>query len=152
MANPIAFKPPAVDPRTELNRRLEAAPAEHAEALLVLWDILQSAHDAGALDAVHGLMTGRDAIAGKLAEYAKLPESVNGIRNLISLAKIAGAIEPDALERLAKAAVSANEEQIRETNPPGLWRIFRRGTNENSRRGLSFLSRLIESLGCALKH
>jgi uncharacterized protein YjgD (DUF1641 family) len=152
MANPIQFKPPAVDPRTELSRRLEAAPTEHAEALLVVWDILQSAHDAGALDAVHGLMVGRDAIAGKLAEYAKLSESANAIRNLISLAKIAGALEPETLERLAKSMVAASKAQGQETKPPGLWRIFRRATNEDGRRGLSFLTLLIESVGRALKH
>jgi uncharacterized protein YjgD (DUF1641 family) len=151
MANPIAFKPPPVDPRKELTRRLESAPTEHAEALLVVWDILQSAHDTGTLDAVHGLMVGRDAIAGKLAEYAKLPESTNGIRNLISLMKIAGALEPETLERLAKSVATASEVQAREAKPPSLWCIFRRGTNEDSRRGLSFLTLLIESAGQALK-
>ncbi len=35
MANPIHFSP-KVDPQTELQRRLKAAPEEHAEALLVL--------------------------------------------------------------------------------------------------------------------
>jgi uncharacterized protein YjgD (DUF1641 family) len=151
MANPIAFKPPQVDPRTELGRRLESAPTEHAEALLVVWDILQSAHDNGTLDAVHGLMVGRDAIAGKVAEYAKLQESENGIRNLISLVKIAGALEPEALEKLAKAMVAASEDQKRETKPPGLWTLLRRGTSEDSRRGLSFLTRMLESVGRAVR-
>ncbi len=60
MANPLIFKPAAVDPKTELNRRLAAAPTEHAEALLVAWDILQTAHDEGVLDTLHGLIGAKD--------------------------------------------------------------------------------------------
>jgi uncharacterized protein YjgD (DUF1641 family) len=151
MANPLQFKPPAVDPRTELNRRLDAAPAEHAEALLVVWDLLQAAHDNGTLDAAHGLVVGRNTIFGKLAEYAKLPESVNAMRNLISLAKIAGAIEPETLERLSMRAAAATEEQAREEKPPGLWHLFHRATSEDSRRGLAFVIRLVSGLGQSMK-
>jgi len=151
MANPIAFKPPPVDPRTELTRRLEAAPVEHAEALLAAWDVLQAAHDQGLLDAVHGVMVGRDTIFGKLAEYAKLPESVNGIRNMISLMKIAGALDPVAMEKMAKAMVAANEEHAREDKPPGVWHLFRRATGEDGRRGLSLLVRMLSALGRGMK-
>ena len=47
MAIPISFKPQPVDPHQELMRRVDAAPREHAEALLVAWDLLQTAHDQG---------------------------------------------------------------------------------------------------------
>jgi uncharacterized protein YjgD (DUF1641 family) len=151
MANPIAFKPPAVDPRTELNRRLDAAPTEHAEALLVVWDILQSAHDTGTLDTVHGLITGRDTIFAKLAEYAKTPESTNAIRNMISLAKIAAAIEPETLEKLSKLLVAAEAEHKQERKPPSLWQLVRRTTSQDSRRGISFLTRLLAALGRSMK-
>jgi uncharacterized protein YjgD (DUF1641 family) len=151
MANPIVFKPPVADPRTELNRRLDAAPTEHAEALLVVWDILQSAHETGTLDAVHGLIAGRDTIFARLAGYAKAPESTNAIRNMISLAKIAGALEPETLEKLAKSLVAAEAEHKQEGKPPSLWKLIRRGTGEDSRRGLSFLTRLLGALGHSMK-
>jgi uncharacterized protein YjgD (DUF1641 family) len=140
-----------VDPRTELTRRLEAAPVEHAEALLVAWDVLQAAHDQGALDIVHGALAGRDTIFGKLAEYAKLPESVNGIRNVISLMKVVGSIEPERLEQLAKAMAAANEEHAREDKPPSAWQLFRRATNEDGRRGLSFVVQMLSALGRGVK-
>jgi len=89
MANPIAFKPAPVDPKHELQRRITAAPVEHGEALLVAWDVLDTAHRQGILDTLHGLLGAKDTIAGKLSEYAKLPEGINGIRNLLALAKIA---------------------------------------------------------------
>ena len=44
MANPLPFKLAITDPHQELERRLARAPREHAEALLVAWDLLQTAH------------------------------------------------------------------------------------------------------------
>jgi hypothetical protein len=112
MANPIPFKPALVDPRTELTRRLEAAPTEHAEALLVAWNILQTAHDEGVLDTVHGLIGAKDTIFAKLAEYS---------------------------------------EHQQETKSPSLFQLARRANTEDSRRGLSFLTLILSSLGRALK-
>lgn len=151
MANPIAFKPPAVDPRTELNRRLEAAPTEHAEALLVAWDILQTAHDEGLLDAFHGLVSAKDTIFATLAEYAKQPEGIDGIRNFIALTRVFAALDPEMLDKFSKAVTSAKEEHLREQKPPGLWHLGRRAASEDSRRGLSFLTRMLSVLGQSLK-
>lgn len=152
MANPLPFRPTPVDPRIEQERRLAAAPTEHAEALLVAWDILQSAHDQGLLDTVHGLVHAKDYIAGKLAEYAALPESVAGIRNILAAAKILAALDPEVLDRLSKAVINASEEHKREQNPPGLWQIAKRANSEEGRRGLSFLTHLLSSLGRSLKN
>jgi uncharacterized protein YjgD (DUF1641 family) len=151
MANPLKFKPPAVDPRTELNRRLAAAPQEHAEALLVAWDVLQTAHDQGVLDAFHGLIAAKDTVFGTLAEYAKLPEGAAGIRNFIALTRIFATIDPETLTRLSDSLVAANQQYQREQKPPSLWQLARRATSENSRRGLSFMTLLLSGIGGSLK-
>jgi uncharacterized protein YjgD (DUF1641 family) len=151
MANPIAFRPPAVDPRTELNRRLEAAPKEHAEALLVAWDILQSAHDQGVLDAFHGLIAAKDTIFATLAEYAKMPEGAAAIRNFIALTKMFATIDPKTLDHITKSMTAATEEHRQEEKPPGLWQLARRVNSEDSRRGLSFVTLLLARFGRALK-
>lgn len=151
MANPIAFKPAPVDPKLELERRLAAAPKEHAEALLVAWDVLQSAHDKGLLDMLHGAIESRDAIMGKIAVYARTPEGVGGIRNLLAAAKILAEIDPEVLDRLSRAMASAKEEHGREAEAPSLLTIARRAGGEDSRRGLSFLTLALENLGRALK-
>ena len=70
MANPIHFTPKRVDPHKELQRRLQAAPEQHAEALLVLFDVIEEAHDQGLLDLLHGAVGSKNAIAAKLAYYA----------------------------------------------------------------------------------
>lgn len=151
MANPITFKPLPVDPHLDLERRLHAAPREHAAALLVVYDIIQAAHDNGLLDTAHGLISARDAIAGKLAEYAKTPEGETAIRNLLASAKILASLDPEILDQLSRAIATASEQHKQEQKPPSLWQLFKRTNTEDSRRGLSFLTMLLTSLGRSLK-
>ena len=151
MANPLQFKPVRTDPRTELQRRLAEAPTKHAEALLVAWDILQSAHDEGILDILHGLVEAKDTIAGKLAEYAKTPEGIAALRNLLAAAKILAALDPETLDHLSKSIVTASQQQKVEEKPPSLWQLFKRTNSEDGRRGLSFVTLLLSSFGKSLK-
>ncbi len=151
MANPIAFKPNPVDPKLELERRLAEAPMEHGEATLVAWDVLQTAHDEGMLDLLQGLIGAKDTIAGKLAEYAKLPEGVAGMRNFLAFAKILTALDPEVLNCLANALSTASIEHKRELKPPSLFQLIRRVRSEDSRRGLSFLTLMLSGLGQSLK-
>jgi uncharacterized protein YjgD (DUF1641 family) len=150
MANPLPFKPLSVDPRSEHARQLAAAPTEHAEALLVAWDLLQTAHDQGILDLLNGLVGAKNTVAGKLADYALLPESIAAMRNLISLMKILSAFEPETLDCIAEAVRTASIEHREEVTPPSLFRIARRAMSEDSRRGLSFLTLLLSGLGQSL--
>ena len=150
MANPLQFKV-VVDPKRELQRRLDDAPVEHAEALLVGYDILQRAHDNGLLDLVHGLVGGRDIIAAKLAEYGKLPGGVAAIRNLLAAGKILMALDPETLDQLSKSIVTATGQHKAETRPPSLWQLAKRATSEDSRRGLSFMTLLLGAIGRSLQ-
>jgi uncharacterized protein YjgD (DUF1641 family) len=167
MAHPIVFKPVPVDPHLELMHRVEAAPREHAEALLVLWDLLQTSHDKGLLDLALGLVQGKDIITGKLAEAANLPESVAAIRNGMALARVLGSLDPDMLQRLAKglddaskqkvaseqqAAMHGSQEKAKsDEKTPGLFAIAKRALSADGRRGLGFATELLVSLGRALK-
>jgi uncharacterized protein YjgD (DUF1641 family) len=151
MANPIAFTPAPVDPHLELMRRLNAAPREHAEALLVAYDLLQTAHDEGLLDTVHGMIGAKDTIFGKLAEYAKTPEGIAGIRNLLAGLKILTALDPETLDELSRAVAIAAVEHKRELKPPSLFQIAKRAANEDGRRGLSFMTLLLTHVGRAIK-
>lgn len=151
MANPITFKPLPVDPHFELERRLNAAPREHAEALLVIYDILQTAHDNGVLDTAHGLVSARDTIFGNLAEYAKTPEGEAGIRNLLAGVKAFAALDPEVLDRLSRSIVDASQQHKQEQKTPSLWQLFQRANSEDGRRGLSFLTLLLSGLGRSLR-
>jgi len=151
MAKPIAFQPIPVDFKADLQRRLEKAPDEHAAALLAAYDVLEAAYDEGLLDMLHGLIASKDTIITTLSRYASQPEGVAGIRNLLTAAKILTEFDPKLLDQISKAMSSATREHQKEQKPPSLWQLFRRSTNEDSRRGLSFLTLLLAGLGRSLK-
>jgi uncharacterized protein YjgD (DUF1641 family) len=141
MANPIRFKPQRVDPHLELQHRLEAAPVQHAEALLVLFDILEEAHEQGLLDLVHGAVGSKNAIAAKLAFYAKQPVGVQALRNLLIFGDVLGSLDPVILADTKKEILEWREE------PPSLWQLFRRATSRDGRRGLAMILGLVSGIG-----
>jgi uncharacterized protein YjgD (DUF1641 family) len=151
MAKPIAFKPVPVDFKADLQRRLEQAPDEHAAALLAAYDVLEAAYDEGLLDILHGMIASKDTIITTLARFASQPEGVTGIRNLLTAAKILAELDPEVLEHVSKAMTTATEEYKREQRPPSLFQLAKRANSEDSRRGLSFMTLILSSLGRSLK-
>jgi uncharacterized protein YjgD (DUF1641 family) len=147
MANPISFTPRAVDPKQELQLRLADAPRQHAEALLVAYDVLEEAHKQGILDALHGAIGAKDTILGLMAKYAAEPESVSGLRNLIALGKVLGSLDPEPISRLSKEMSTAMQNHRKEEKPPTLWQLFKRVRQPEARRGLSFLTSILAALG-----
>jgi uncharacterized protein YjgD (DUF1641 family) len=151
MAKPIAFKPAAVNFKADLQRRLEKAPEEHAAALLAAYDVLEAAYDEGLLDILHGMIASRDTIISTLARFASQPEGVTGIRNLLTAAKILAELDPEVFEHVSKAMLSATLEYKLEQKPPSLFQLAKRASSEDSRRGLSFMTLILSSLGRSLK-
>lgn len=150
MAIPIPYRRPEVDPHTELMRQLEAAPRDHAEALLVAWQLLQTAHDKGLLDLAHGLMGGRDHVALEMGRAMKSGEVVNLVRNSIALGGLLASLDPERLHRLSQEFGKAYAEKPEE-KPPSLWQLFKRATSEDGRRGLAFFTRLLTGVGSATR-
>jgi uncharacterized protein YjgD (DUF1641 family) len=151
MAKPIAFKPPTVDFKADLQRRLEKAPDEHAAALLAAYDVLEAAYDQGLLDILHGLIASKDTIITTLSRYASQPEGIAGIRNLLTAAKILTELDPEVLSQVSKVMATATGEHKREQTPPSLFQLAKRATSEDSRRGLSFVTLLLSSFGRSLR-
>ena len=149
MASSISFKSQPFDPHQELMKRVDAAPREHAEALLVAWDLLQTANDKGILDLAQGLIGGRDVIAGKLAEAGKSDEGVAALRNALAVGRILAAFDPDMLQRMAKSFEADGKALRVEKKPPSLWQLFRRVTSEDGRRGIGFVTALLAKVGAA---
>ncbi len=150
MANPLPFRV-HVDPKLELQRQLDAAPIENAEALLVGYDILKTAHANGTLDLINGLVGGRDVIVATLVDYAKLPGGIAAIRNLLEAGKIFTMLDPETLEHVFSALTEAAAQHRAEAKPPSLWQLARRATSEDSRRGLSFMTLLLGAIGKSLR-
>jgi uncharacterized protein YjgD (DUF1641 family) len=74
------------------------------------------------------------------------PEVVHGIRNFIILTKLFGSLDPKLLEHLAnavpKALVDAKTEK-----PLGLFQLVGKLSNADTRRMLTIMTRVLESLG-----
>jgi uncharacterized protein YjgD (DUF1641 family) len=151
MAKPIEFKPITAHFKADLQRRLEKAPDEHAAALLAAYDVLEAAYDEGLLDILHGMIASKETIITTLSRYAKQPEGIAGIRNLLTAVKILTELDPEVLDHVSKVMASATEEHKREQTPPSLFQIAKRANSEDGRRGLSFLTMVLSGFGRSLK-
>src|SRR5947209_270480 len=96
MAQPIAFRVPENIKPANLER-LRNAPAEHADALLSGYELLQILHDRGVLNLLRGLVGGGDALIGTIAAAADTPDAIRAIRNFLLLTKFFASIPPDVL-------------------------------------------------------
>jgi uncharacterized protein YjgD (DUF1641 family) len=151
MANPLPYVTRKADPRTELQRRLAEAPTEHAEALLVAYDLLGEAHRQGLLHALHGAVRAKDTIVSELARYAADPVAINALRHVIAVGKMVGSFDPEPISSLAREAYTAMETHKQETEPPSMWQLFRRISHKDTRRGLAFLTAMLGALGRATR-
>jgi len=147
MGAPIRFQPLAQDPREELHARLEAAPIEHAEALLAAYDILQGLQDRGILAALKGVLSASDLLLETVVETAKTPEAIRTIRNLILLSKKLDSIDPELLGNLIDSVPEGLTRAAKRTEPPGLISLVQKFSNQDSRRGLAAAAEILETFG-----
>ena len=77
MAQPIAFQAHSNAASANMER-LRNAPAEHAEALLSGYELLQLLHDRGVLNLLRGLVGGGDALVSTITSAVDTPESTAG--------------------------------------------------------------------------
>jgi uncharacterized protein YjgD (DUF1641 family) len=149
VARPIPLSLVKRDPSEELLLRLERAPAEHAEAVLAGFEVLQSLHAQGVLELARGVLGGGNKILEIVVEAGKTPEGVRALRNLLILGKILGSIQPELLEKFARAVPDALESVAKgeQAEPPGIWGILKIFRSANLRRGLAVVNNLLEAWG-----
>ena len=149
MAEPIALKLASPDPREALYHRLENAPREHVEALLASYEVLQGLHDRGVLELVRGALGSSDKVLQILVDAVNTPEAICGIRNFMILIRIAGTLEPELLEALAHA-VPEGLAQAKMPEPLGLWQLLKKLSSQDTRRAMTAMICVFESLGRSL--
>jgi uncharacterized protein YjgD (DUF1641 family) len=148
MARPIPMQVTPRDPREDAVARLREAPAEHAEAILAVYDILQGLQDHGVLDLLHGLVGSGDKVTEIVVEAAKAPPVVRGLRNLLAIFRALGEIDPELFDGIALALPQALAQAKKQAgNPPGLLTILSRFRGEDMRRGLLVVNSLLEAWG-----
>ena len=101
MAIPITKIPATPESPQEISQHLETARISHAKAILASYELLQQLHDARVIDLLRGALDAGPALVTKLAVASGSEESINVVRNLISMARILGSVDPDVLHSLA---------------------------------------------------
>jgi uncharacterized protein YjgD (DUF1641 family) len=152
MAQPIAFDTAPRDARQALREKVERAPADHAEAVLAAYEVLQQLHDRGILDVVRSGLAAGDELLDNVAAIAGRPETIRAMRNVILCHQVLGRIEPEWFRGIVDAIPGG-----RPTSPArpderiGLWRLLRRATSKDSLRGLAAGVAFLESFGRHLR-
>ena len=148
MAQPIPLELPPRDPREELRKRLENAPAEHAEALLDSYELLQQLHNHGVFQLLRGALAAGDKLVETAVDAARTDESVRAIRNAVILGKMLGAINPEVLQCIATAAgetLGSYKKPVIE--PPGLFSLLSQFRHKELRRSVALINLFLEKLG-----
>jgi uncharacterized protein YjgD (DUF1641 family) len=152
MAEPIALAKPTRDPRKELQARLEAAPLEHAEALLDSMKLLEQMHKSGVFELLRGVLGAGDQIVDRAVEKTDSPEGIRALRNLIILGKWLSSINPELLQCVATAsAVTLGSEEKPVIEPPGLFALLNQFRQPELRRSIALINRFLDVLGNQLK-
>ncbi len=152
MARPIAFEVPPYDPRESLRKRLEAAPIEHAEALLESYELLQQLHTTGTLRLLTGALGAGNQILETAVDAARSCEAVCATRNAILLGKMLASINPEILEGIVAAVgetLGSYKKPVIE--PPGLFALLSQFRHKELRRSVALINRFLESLGNQIK-
>ncbi len=149
MAKPILLEITKDDAAEELGRKVQAAPAKHGEAVLASFEVLQALHDEGVLELLRGMLGGGQKTLEIAVAAANTPEAIRGIRNLIVMTKVLGAIEPQLLEKFAQAVPAAlvAVAKAEGAEPPGFWGMMKIFRSRNLRRGLAVVNNLLEAWG-----
>ncbi|MCX6624646.1 MAG: hypothetical protein NTY38_27015 [Acidobacteria bacterium] len=148
MAQPIPLELPRRDPREELRARVDKAPAEHAEAILAAYEVLQGLHDRGILDLIRGALGASDQILETVVAKASTPQSIHAMRNLVFWRRILGSIEPEWFQAIFKAipeglALATRSEQ----KPPGIWTLLVRLRSRDTLRGMAAAIDILSTFG-----
>ncbi len=124
MAQPIAFEKQPYDPSKHLQTRLDAAPSEHAEAILSAYQILQELHDRGLLELARGGLASYDEVLDIVVQTAGKPQMMKGLRNLLVLANMLSEVDPVQLRTVVQAIPPATAQLTGQADPPRLIDIF----------------------------
>ena len=129
------------DSREDLLRKVNEAPAKHAEAILAAYEVLEKLHEKDVLNLMKGLLGAKDTVVDHVADLVSSQEMVNLLRLSLLAGNLLKDINPDDLHSVLKEA---------EGEPPSLFQIARRMTSKNARRAMGAAGGLLNVFGAAL--
>ena len=150
MSKAVEMRPQPRPAYEEMQRKLDNAPLDHADAVLNAYRTLQTLHDTNTLDFIRGLLGAGDEVLTQVTSVITTPQSMQAIRNLLVLIDLAGKLSPDALHRVVNSLtpVLAAEPAV---DPPSLFATGRKlFSSKDVRRALATGVAVLAALGAAL--
>jgi uncharacterized protein YjgD (DUF1641 family) len=133
------FEP--ADFRDDLLRKVKAAPADHAEAILAAYEVLEKLHEKDVLSTINGLLGAKDVVVDRLADVVSSTEVVNLLRLTLLAGNLVKHINPDDLHGVLEEAAG---------KPPSFFQIVRQMTSKDARRALGAVGAVLNIFGAAL--
>jgi uncharacterized protein YjgD (DUF1641 family) len=121
---------------------VEQAPAEHAQAVLAAYDILERLHEKGVLDILHGLLSAGETVVNQVVNVVSSKDTVSTLRMGLIFFNLVKEIDPDQLS----AAIGNGCDK-----PPSMLAIVRKLMSADARRGMATAVTLMNVLGAALE-
>jgi len=150
MARYLDFKYKPESEEELLQKKLAAAPLEHAQALLKAYALLDAAEKHGLLDLLRGAIHAEDTILDTVAGYANTREGINTMRNLLVLGKLLGSLDADLLSQGVNGLAASVVAEAKKP-PSGIFGILRRLFNGDVLRGVGLTLAALESLGRTMR-
>ncbi len=127
--------------RDDLIRRINHAPADHAEAVLAAYDLLQRLYEKGMIDLFNGLLSASDMVIDRMADVVSSKEAISALRVALMFGRLLTSIDPDKL-----SAVLSNVSK----ETPSLLSIGKQATSKDARRAMATAVGLLNVFGEAL--
>lgn len=141
MAQAVDFRRLTPDnSREDLARQIREAPAEHADAILSAFALLQKLHDAGLLSLTSGLISAGNTVVNHLAAVADSPQAVTVLRTTLILGSMLNTLDADDLRK----AIQVSERDV------SLLRILKGLVTKESRLAAVIGVNLLNVFGKAL--
>ena len=121
-------------------RRIQAAPEEHADAILAALDLLEKLHESGILSLGSGLISAGNTIIDHLADVADSRQAVTALRTGLILGNVLNTLDPDELHK----AMQVGEKEA------SLFRVVKGLMTKESRRAAVISVNLLNVFGKAL--
>ncbi len=147
MAKAVEFRPvprPAIE---ETQRKLEAAPLEHAEALLNAYRLLQTLHDSNALDMARGLLGAGGTVLTESVSVLTSPAATRAMRNLLVLLNLMSEIDPEMLHSLSDTLTPLLKPAAARPEPLSVFGIARKVMSRDVRMVLGIGLIAVEAIG-----
>lgn len=131
-----------VDARVDLIKRVEGAPAEHAEAVLSAYELLEQLHEKGILELLTGLLTAGETVVNHVVGIISSPQAITATRLALMIVNMLDSIDANKIS----AALSAGSKE-----PPSLLTMGKQATSKEARRAMAVGLGLLNAFGDALE-